>query len=136
MSAALQSKKSQRSWTIRDQSVACRWRHCTSVPVSGRSTETRVARIAADWDWKKAEAITVARVDARQLRRDRGLNRVMALRSIDPRATILCVACRPERDQAGTALAMAKADALSAPWRSSGRCTKVTYANAPPPATS
>lgn len=98
--------------------------------------ETRVARIAADWDWKKAEAVTVAERPFEPGHYDviEGQNRVMALRGIDPNATIMCIILpsMTSPEQAGTALAIGEGRRpVSALEKFRLRCTKGDqYANA------
>lgn len=118
--------------SVRRMSVAALHISPSQRPVN----ETRVARIAADWDWKKAEAITVAERPYEPGHYDviEGQNRVMALRSIDPGATILCVVLPSMNgpEQAGTALAIGEGRRpVSALEKFRLRCTKGDpYANA------
>lgn len=69
----------------------------------------RVKRYIRDWDWNKAEAISVVPNGDGTYTVVEGQHRVRALQITDPKATILCVILdkMPEADQAGTALGIA-----------------------------
>lgn len=71
----------------------------------------RVARIAANWDYAKAEAVTVVINQDGTIDVVEGQNRVLALKSVDPSATILCVillGSLTNAEQAGVALSIGK----------------------------
>lgn len=72
--------------------------------------ETRVNRMAQEWDWNKAEAITVVANGDGTYFVVEGQNRVEALRILDPNALVLCavIPISNNEEKAATALGIAK----------------------------
>lgn len=70
--------------------------------------QRRIERMASEWNWDLAEAVTVTAAPDGMYEVTEGQNRTEALRLIDPGASILCVVLPPQSDasQAGTALSI------------------------------
>ena len=70
----------------------------------------RIEAMAADWDWRRAEALTVSANGDGTFDVIEGQNRTEALRLIDPECLVLCVvvATGGDPDKAATALGIGK----------------------------